>query len=75
MVAAINPLDPRRTIAERTIDAGLPQIGRFEHVRVGRENQRQHRHRLSHLIRGSTFGNRPIAVKLAPSEVEARSID
>ena len=65
MVAAVDPLDPRRTIAERPIDAGLPQIGRFEHVRVGRENQRQHRHLLSHLIAGSTFGNRPIAVKVS----------
>ena len=63
MVAAVDPLDPRRPIAERRIDAGLPQIGRFEHVRVGRENQGQHRHLLSHLIAGSTFGNRPIAVK------------
>ena len=64
MVAAVDPLDPRRTIAERLIDAGLPQIGRFEHVRVGRENQGQHRHLLSlTLIAGSTFGNRPLAVK------------
>ncbi len=65
MVAAVDPLDPRRTIAERPIDAGLPQIGRFEHVRVGRENQRQHRHLLSQLIAGYSFGNRPIAVKLS----------
>ena len=63
VVAAVDPLDPRRTIAERPIDAGLPQIGRFEHVRVGRENQGQHRHLLSRLIAGNTFGNRPIAVK------------
>jgi hypothetical protein len=42
---------------------GLPQIGRIENVRVRRENQGQHRHLLSHLIAGSTFGNRPIAVK------------
>jgi hypothetical protein len=44
MVAAVDPLDPRRPIAERPIDAGLPQIGRFEYVRVRRENQGQHRH-------------------------------
>jgi hypothetical protein len=54
-----------RTISERRIDAGLPQIGRFEHVRVRRENQGQHRHLLSDLIAGSTFGNRPIAVKVS----------
>ena len=42
---------------------GLPQIGRFEHVRVRRENQGQHRHLLSHPVAGRTFGNRPIAVK------------
>ena len=47
MVAALDPLDPRRTVAERPIEAGLAQIGLFEHVRVGRENQRQHRHLLS----------------------------
>jgi hypothetical protein len=35
----VDALGPRRTISERRIDAGLPQIGRFEHVRVGRENQ------------------------------------
>jgi hypothetical protein len=39
MVAAVDALDPRRPIAERPIDAGLPQIGRFEDVRVRRENQ------------------------------------
>jgi hypothetical protein len=55
----------RRTIPERRIDAGLPQIGRFEHVRVGGENQGQHWHLLSHLIARSTFGNRPIAVKMS----------
>jgi hypothetical protein len=31
-VDAVDPLDPRRPVAERRIDAGLPQIGRFEHV-------------------------------------------
>jgi hypothetical protein len=70
LVATFDPLDPRRTISERPIDAGLPQIGRFEHVRVrrknqGREHQGQHRHLLSDLIAGSTFGNRPIAVKVS----------
>ena len=39
LVGAVDALDARRTIAERRIDAGLPQIGRFEDVRVGRENQ------------------------------------
>jgi hypothetical protein len=48
-------LYPRRTIPERCIDAGLPQIGWFEYVRVGRENQGQHRLLLSHLIGGITF--------------------
>jgi hypothetical protein len=47
MVTAVDPLDPRCTIAERRIDAGLLQIGRFEDVRVRRENERQHRHLLS----------------------------
>jgi len=47
MVAAVDALDPRCPIAERRIDAGLPQIGRFEHVRVGRENEGQHRNLLS----------------------------
>jgi hypothetical protein len=62
VVAAVDPLDPRRPIPEYSIDAGLLQIGRFEHVRVGRENQGQHRHLLSHSIAG--IGNRPIAVKV-----------
>jgi hypothetical protein len=44
LVGAVDPLDPRRTIPERRIDAGLPQIGWFEHVRVRRENEGQHRH-------------------------------
>jgi len=68
VVATVDPLYPRRTIAERPIDAGLSQIGRFEHVRVGLENQRQHRHLLSHRIAGSSFGNRRIAVKPAPAQ-------
>ena len=38
MVAAFNPLYPRRPVAERRIDAGLPQIGRFEQVRVARRS-------------------------------------
>jgi hypothetical protein len=62
-----------RTISERRIDAGLPQIGRFEHVRVRRENQGQHRHLLSDLIAGSTFGNRPIAVKVGLASTWAAS--
>jgi hypothetical protein len=61
LVGAVDPLDPRRTISEWRIDAGLPQIGRFEHVRVRRENEGQHQHLLSDLIASSTFGNRPIA--------------
>jgi hypothetical protein len=44
VIGAVDPLYPRRPISEDPIDAGLPQIGRFEHVRVGRENQRQHWH-------------------------------
>src|SRR6516165_2192505 len=47
MVAAVDAFDPRRPIAEGRIDAGLPQIGRFEHVRVRRENEGQHRYLLS----------------------------
>jgi len=72
VVAAVDPLDPRRPIAERRIDARLPQIGWFEHVRVGRENQGQHRHLLTHLIAGNTFGNRPVAVKLSASSIRIR---
>jgi hypothetical protein len=68
VVGAVDALDPRRTTSERRIDAGLPQIGRFEHVRVRRENEGQHRHRLSDLIAGNTFGNRPIGVKPAPAQ-------
>jgi hypothetical protein len=34
LVSAVDPLYPRRTIPEWRIDAGLPEIGRFEHVRV-----------------------------------------
>jgi len=37
-------VDPRRPVAERLIDAGLPQIGRLEDVRVGRQKERQHRY-------------------------------
>jgi hypothetical protein len=40
-------LDKERTVylLNRILeDAGLLQIGRFEHVRVRRENERQHRH-------------------------------
>ena len=40
LVGAVDPLYPRRPIAERRIDAGLPQIGRFEHVQVGQEEVR-----------------------------------
>jgi hypothetical protein len=65
LVGAVDPLHPRGTIAERRIDAGLPQIGRFEHVRIRRENQRQHRRPLFHPVARSTFGNRPIAVKVS----------
>ena len=50
MIAAVDPLDPRRTTAEGLVDAGLPQIGRLEHVRIRRENQGQHRCLLSHPI-------------------------
>ena len=34
VIAAVDPLYPRRTISEGRIDAALPQIGRFEHVKV-----------------------------------------
>jgi hypothetical protein len=63
LVGAVDALYPRRTISEHRIDAGLPQIGRFEHMRVGRENQGQHRRFLSHQTAKRSFGNRPIAVK------------
>jgi hypothetical protein len=51
------------------LSAALPpppgaSIGRFEHVRVRRDNQGQHRIPFS-LDRGSTFGNRPVAVKVS----------
>src|SRR5947209_19567538 len=55
VVAAADPLYPRRPISKRPIDAGLPQIGRFEHVRVRRENQRQHAQLLPHPIAGNTL--------------------
>ena len=32
LVGAVDPRDPRRAIAERRVDAGLPQIGRLEDV-------------------------------------------
>ena len=72
VVATADPLDPRRPISERPIDAGLPQIGRFEHVRVRRENQRQHAQLLPHPIAGNTFGNWPIAVKVSALVIRAR---
>jgi hypothetical protein len=34
LIGAVDPLYPRRAIAEWRINSGLPQIGRFEHVRV-----------------------------------------
>jgi hypothetical protein len=34
LIGAVDPLYPRRTIPEWSIDAGLPEIRRFEHVRV-----------------------------------------
>jgi hypothetical protein len=34
LIGAVDPLYPRRTIPEWRIDAGLPEIRRFEHVRV-----------------------------------------
>ena len=61
-VGAVDALDARRTIAERRIDAGLPQVGRFEDVGVGRQNQGRHRQLLS-LDRAASFGTEPIAVK------------
>ena len=68
LVGAVDALDPWRTIAERRIDASLLQIGRFEHVRARREDQGSIGiFFLSLLIAGSTFGNRPIAVKVSAS--------
>jgi len=32
LISAVDPLYPWRTIPERRIDAGLPEIRRFEHV-------------------------------------------
>ena len=34
LIGPVDPLYPRRTIPEWRIDAGLPEIRRFEHVRV-----------------------------------------
>ena len=34
LVGAVDPFDPWRAIAKRCVDAGLPQIRRFEHVGV-----------------------------------------
>jgi hypothetical protein len=42
-------------------------------VRVGRQNQRQHRHLLYHPIAGNTFGNRTIAVKVSVIRARQRS--
>jgi hypothetical protein len=33
-IGAVDPLYPRAPLPERRIDAGLPQIRRFEYVRV-----------------------------------------
>ena len=67
LVGALDALDPWRTIAERRIDASLPQIGRFDHVRARREDQGSIGIFFpSLLIAGSTFGNRP-AVKVSAS--------
>ena len=68
MVATVDPLDPRRTISERPIDAGLPQIGRFEDVRVIGEEPAAASDLLSDPIAANSFGNRPIAVKPAPAQ-------
>jgi hypothetical protein len=59
LVGAVDPLQPRRTVPERRIDAGLPQIGRFEHVRVRREYQRQHRHLLFTRSRAAPLATGP----------------
>jgi hypothetical protein len=42
---------------------GLPRVGRFEQVRVRRENQGSIGISFLTLIAGSTFGNRPVAVR------------
>jgi hypothetical protein len=38
MVAAVNPLDPRRTISERRIDAGLSKLGHQRRSNAKRKN-------------------------------------
>jgi hypothetical protein len=56
-------LYPLRTISECRIDAGLPHIGRFEHVRGRPANQGSIG--FSYLtIAGRTFGNRPFDAML-----------
>jgi len=55
---AVDALDARGAIAERRINAGLPQIGRFEDVGVGRENQGRHRQLLS-LDQASALASSP----------------
>ena len=60
---ALWPLYPLRTISECRIDAGLPHIGRFEHVRGRPANQGSIG--FSYLtIAGRTFGNRPFDAML-----------
>src|SRR3984957_10420924 len=56
LIGAVDPLYPWCTISVRRIDSGPPQIRRFEHVGVRREDQRRHRHLLSDFIASSTFG-------------------
>jgi hypothetical protein len=72
MVGAVDPLYARRTIAERRIDAGLPQIGWFEHVRVRRENQGQHRHLLSDLIAAAPLATGPSPSRRARLVIRAQ---
>ena len=65
LIGSVDPPYSRRAIPEGRVDTGLPQIGRFEHMRVGRKNQGQHRHFLSHPIGRQHFGDRPSSSRSA----------
>ena len=42
LIGAVDPLHPRRAMAEGGVDAGRPQVGRLEDVRIGREDEGGH---------------------------------
>jgi hypothetical protein len=75
LVGSVDPLYARRSISEGRVDTILPQIGRFEHMRVGRKNQGQHRHLLSHPIADSTFGDRLVVVNAGGEQCSPRTDD